>query len=60
MDRNYVATFISQPLYQNAFILRRPTLANFADIIKIPTMFIKKTIQDLKKSLKNYKVCVQM
>ena len=51
---------MSQPLYQIAFILRRPTLANFADIIKIPTMFIKKTIQDLKKSLKNYKVCVQM
>ena len=26
-----------QPLHQNAFILRRPKVANFADMIKIPT-----------------------
>ena len=34
----------SQPLFQNALILRRPTVANFADIVKIPTMFIKKNL----------------
>ena len=31
------------------FILRRPTVANSADIIKIATMFIKTTFKDLKK-----------
>ena len=38
----------SQPLHQNAFILRRSTVANFADIIKIATI-IKKTFKDSKK-----------
>ena len=38
----------SQPLYQNAFILRRPTAANFTDIIKIP-IIIKKAFKDSKK-----------
>ena len=38
----------SQPLYQNAFILRRSTVANFADIIKIATI-VKKTFKDSKK-----------
>ena len=33
----------SQPLYQNAFILKRPTVANFPDIIRIPTIFFKKS-----------------
>ena len=32
----------SQPLYQNPFILRRPKVANFADIIKIPTKRLNK------------------
>ena len=41
----------SQPLYENAFILRRPTVANFAEIIKIRTI-IKKTLR-LKKGSKN-------
>ena len=36
-------------LSQNAFILRRPKVANFADIIKISTMFNKKTFKDSKK-----------
>ena len=46
----------SQSLYQNALILRRPAVANFADIIKIPTMFIKKTFKRLKKvkRIRNY------
>ena len=39
-----------QPLFQNTFILRRPTVAIFADIIKIATMFIIKIFQDSKKS----------
>ena len=42
----------SQLLYQNFFILRRPTVVNFADIIKIPTKFIKKTFKDSKKKLR--------
>ena len=33
---------ISKYLVLNIFILRRPGVANFADIIKILTMFIKK------------------
>ena len=38
----------SQPLYENAFILIGPTIADFADIIKIPTI-IKNTFKDSKK-----------
>ena len=45
MDRNMT----SQSLYENAFILGRPTVANLADISKIPTI-IKKTFKDWKKS----------
>ena len=48
----------SQPLYENAFILRRPAVANFADIIKIPTI-IKKSFKDSKK-VKRIRNCVQM
>ena len=45
MDRSYdVIT-----LFQNNLILRRPGGANFADIIKIVTMFIKTIIQDSRK-----------
>ena len=45
MDRNYdVLTFISKYLF-----LRRPRVANSADIIKIATMFIKTTFKDSKK-----------
>ena len=42
----------SQPLYQNAFILRRSTVANLADIIKVSTI-IKKTFKDSKKVKRN-------
>ena len=39
LDKDYDAiTFISK-----YYILRRPRIANFADIIKIATMFIKTT-----------------
>ena len=40
---------MSLPLFQNMFILRRPRVANFADIIKIATMFIKTTFKDPEK-----------
>ena len=53
--RHVRQTMTSQLLYENVFILRRPTEANFADIMKIPTI-IKKTFKDLKKfkRIKNY------
>ena len=38
----------SYPLLQNTFILRRPDVVNFADIINITTMCIKITYK-LKK-----------
>ena len=48
MDENYdVITFIS---FQTTFILRRPRVANFADMIKIATMFIKATFKYPNKS----------
>ena len=45
-----------QNLFQNAFILRRPRVDNFPDIIKMATMFIKTTFKDLKKvkRIKNF------
>ena len=45
----------SKPLFQNVFILRSPRVANFADIIKISTMFIETTFntQAKLKELKN-------
>ena len=33
-------------LFQNIFALSRPRVANFADIIKIATTFIKTTYKD--------------
>ena len=51
MDKNYdVITFISK-----YFLLRRPRVANFADI-KIATMFIKTTFKGSKKvkRIRNY------
>ena len=45
MDGDYDAiTFISKYIF-----LRRPRVANFADIIKIATIFIKTTFKDSKK-----------
>ena len=46
----------SSPLFQNAFILRRPRVTIFADIIKIVTIFIKAILKDLKKvkRIRNY------
>ena len=39
----------SSPLFQNIFILRRPRVANFADIIKNSTTVTKITFEDSKK-----------
>ena len=52
MDRNCDVI----ALFQNTSILRRPRVANFADNIKIATMFIKTTFKDLKKvkGIRNY------
>ena len=36
-----------------------PPIANFADIIKIATMFIKTTFKNSKK-FKKYKLCIKM
>ena len=36
-------------LLKNRFILKRPIVASFADIIKIATMFIKVILKDSKK-----------
>ena len=45
MGKNYdVTTF-----FQNIFVLRRPGVAIFADIIKIVTMSIKTTLKDSRK-----------
>ena len=39
----------SLPLFQTTFILRRPRVANFADIIETAAMFIKITFKNSKK-----------
>ena len=41
---------------KNTFLLRRPRVANFADIIKVSTMYIKTTFKDSKKvkRIENY------
>ena len=40
----------SQPLFQYSFNLRRARVANFADMIKIATIFTKTAFKDTKKS----------
>ena len=49
---------MSQPLFQNIFILRSSWVANFADIIKIVTMFIKKSLKT-QKNLKELEIMYQ-
>ena len=36
-------------VFQNNFILRRPNVAFFADIIKVASMFIKKSLNTQNK-----------
>ena len=52
----FAEVMTSQLLFQNTFLLRRPGVANFADIIKVSTIFIKPTFKDsLKvKGIGNY------
>ena len=47
-----------KPLVRNIFILTRPEVANFVDVIKIVTMFIKKNLKSQKK-LKELKLMYQ-
>ena len=47
-----------QPLFHNTFILRRPRVPIFADIIKIVSMFIKKLFRGSKK-LKELEIMYQ-
>ena len=52
MDKDYdVITFISKYVY-----FKKPGVANFAGIIKIVTMFIKKIFKDSRKfrRIRNY------
>ena len=52
MNKNYGV----KVLFQNSFILRRPSVAIFAEIIKIVTIFIKSIFKDSRKvkSMRNY------
>ena len=47
-----------KPLVRNIFILTRLEVANFVDVIKIVTMFIKKNLKSQKK-LKELKLMYQ-
>ena len=49
----------SQPFFQNTYILKRPRIANFADNIKVSTMFMKTTFKDSKK-IKRIGNCIKM
>ena len=55
MEGNLVVT-----IFQNTFILRRPGVANFTDIIKITNTYIKTTFKDSKEAKKNQKFCIRM
>ena len=51
---------MSQPLFQNTFILRRPRVVNLPDIIQIVTMITKATFEDSKfKTIKELCIKVQ-
>ena len=54
MDRDMT----SSSLFQNTFNLRRPRVANFTDIIKMITIFIKTVFKDSKK-LKELEIMYQ-
>ena len=48
----------SQPLFQNTFILRRPRVAFFPDIIKILTVLLRQSLKTWKK-LKELEIVYQ-
>ena len=56
MMTSWAEIMTSQPFLQNMFVLRRPDVAIFADIIKIVTIFIKTTLKDSRKirRIRNY------
>ena len=49
---SYAEIMTSGPLFQNSLILRSPRVGNFADIIKIATIFIKETFGDSKNMIR--------
>ena len=53
---SWAGIMTSQPLFQSSFILKRPSVAIFADIIKILTLLIKRIFEDSKKfkRIRNY------
>ena len=51
-------TIIRHNLFQNRFILRRPSVAIFADIVKILTIFTKAIFRD-SKNMKNLEITFQ-
>ena len=51
MPRTEIIT--SKHLFQRTFVLKRSTVANFADMIKIATIFIKTTFKDSNKFKRN-------
>ena len=55
MVASWTKIMTSQPLNENAFLLRRSTVANFADIIKVQAI-IKNAFKDSKKvkRIRNY------
>ena len=53
-DKNLLVTSwteltTSQPLFQSTFILRRCSVANFADIIKLQPSLLKQTLNKVKR-----------
>ena len=38
-----------QTLFQNTFLLKSPRVANFCDIVKIATTFVKTSIKNLRE-----------
>ena len=50
----------SESSFQINFILRRPPMANFAEIIKTVTMFIKSTLKNWNKVewIRNYAIYI--
>ena len=52
----------SQPLCQNTFILRRPRVASYADIINIATIFTEPIFKNSKKveRMKNYVLIISV
>ena len=55
-DKIWLLTLWIEAIFQNTFILRRPGVANFDDIIKIVPIFIKTIFKDSRnvKRIGNY------